>query len=479
VAFFPIDPEGKPDDRVRLELDDTLVLVLQNYEVSQRFLTVPSAFAARLGDGSTVVELITSYPPNSTYALYVGDVPQHTGILDGYSTDDSGGGTVVTFTGRDYLAPMHDAHAIVDKSFGNVTYRELAETCLELSGIVEYTLFPSNDANRLVQGGIGQGNTKKPLTTERVGVTVVAAGGTSNLPGSPAFEQAEAKARAASKATGESITVVVGAPTSVDDQIAAAVKAAATKNRSTGSTDKKLQIKAGETFYGFFKKECDRAGLFIFAAVAPNTFVLTEPNAKQAPRYRLRRQRGLDRNAVNILSHRHKNDTSQRHAKYVVHGRGGSGKGGREKVRGEFVDDEMVTLGFSKPWAKEDQDAKSTAQAEYYARRACAEARRQGWELVYVVEGHSAVSLVGGGRAVWAVDTIVDVQDDELGIYGPHWIEGVTFRGTKEGTTTEITLMRPEDLVFGEGEFLAPKVKKKRGGRRRRTAVFTPDTEET
>jgi prophage tail gpP-like protein len=475
VAFFPIDPDGKPNDRVRLELDDTLALMLQNYEVSQRFLTVPSAFAARLGDGSTVIEVITSYPPNTKYALYVGDVPQHTGIIDGYSTDDGGGGTVVTFMGRDYLAPMHDAHAIVDKSFGDLTYRELVETCLELSGITEYTLFPSNDANRLVQGGLGPSNTKKPISTERVGVTVVAAGGTNNLPGSPAFEQAQAKAKAASKAIGESITVVVGGPTSVDDQIAAAVKAAATKNRATSSTAKKLQIKVGETFYGFLKKECDRAGLFLFAAVEPNTFVLTEPNAKQAPRYQLRRTRSLNRNEVNVLSHRHKNDTAQRHAKYVVHGRGGGGKGGREKVRGEFIDEEMVALGFSKAWAREDQDAKSSAQAEYYARRACAEARRQGWELVYTVEGHSAVSLVGGGRAVWAVDTVVDVRDDELGIYGPHWIEGVTFRGTKDGTTTELTLMRPEDLVFGEGQFLAPKAAKKRGGRRRTTAVLSSD----
>jgi prophage tail gpP-like protein len=57
-------------------------------------------------------------------------------------------------------------------------------------------------------------------------------------------------------------------------------------------------------------------------------------------------------------------------------------------------------------------------------------------------------------RAVWAPDTVVRVLDDEHGISGDFWIEGVTFRGSSShGTTTELTLMRPEDLVFGEGEF--------------------------
>ena len=468
MAFFPLNEDGKPDDRVRLELDDTLVITLQSYVVSQQFLTVPSAFSATIGDGDSVIELITSYPPKTPYRLLIGEVPQHTGELDGAAADGGGEGTVVNLNGRDGLALLHDAHATADKGFGNLSYADLASACIDGAGYGEYTLFTSNDANRRVQGGLSSSTqvaAPKNPDGARVGATVVAAGGVD--PNGPEAKLAQQQANAAAKLTGQSITVVLGAPTSITDQIASQTAAFNRKTTSAKSTAKKLQIKLGDTWYGFFKKEADRAGLFIFAGVDKDLFVLTEPNAKQKPTYRLYRKRGLDRNEVNVLSHKHHNRTEGRHARYIVVGRGGSGKGGREKVRGEFVDQEMVDFGYVKPWAKEDAEAKSAAQCEFYARRACAEARRQGWELVYTVEGHTAPSLVGNGRAVWAIDTIVDVQDDELGIYGPHWIEGVALRGGPSGTTTEITLMRPEDLVFGEGVFLAPKVPKKKGGRRR------------
>jgi hypothetical protein len=40
--------------------------------------------------------------------------------------------------------------------------------------------------------------------------------------------------------------------------------------------------------------------------------------------------------------------------------------------------------------------------------------------------------------------------DDEYGIRGNFWIEGVEPRRDGSGTTTTLTLMRPEDLVFGD-----------------------------
>ena len=52
-----------------------------------------------------------------------------------------------------------------------------------------------------------------------------------------------------------------------------------------------------------------------------------------------------------------------------------------------------------------------------------------------------------GVRAVWTPNTVVDVQDEEFGLFGPWYLSSVTMRRGPE-TTTELTLMRPEDCVF-------------------------------
>ena len=68
--------------------------------------------------------------------------------------------------------------------------------------------------------------------------------------------------------------------------------------------------------------------------------------------------------------------------------------------------------------------------------------------LSYTLAGHTTPRIGGRDRVVWAVDTVVEVDDQELGIAGTFWIEAVEFSRGPE-TNTTITLMRPGDLVFG------------------------------
>ena len=123
----------------------------------------------------------------------------------------------------------------------------------------------------------------------------------------------------------------------------------------------------------------------------------------------------------------------------------------------------MIGLGLGwKHFCKEDKEAKSKAQAQYIARRWAADARRKHWNLIYTVKGHSAPWLQGTGRAVWDIDTVVRVYDDTLQIYGDFWIESVVFRCGPDGTYTDLRLRRPEDLIYGDGEFYAGPAAKKR-----------------
>lgn len=426
MADFGIDAEGGIDDRIRIQLGDDEIRIVETYEVSQRVFTQPAAFAIRIGHGGTTKALTDRFPPNTRYRLFVGSVLQHSGRTDGFAPADAGGATELNLPGRCGLAPLHDVHAVADQSFGSISYRELTKRCLEAAGIRDFTLSISNEADRRIRAGVPVRTTRP---TSRVVVTIVS---------SPFEDPLVTKARLA-------------------EALAAEKKKVANENlvaQYSGPkppSSKALKIKTGKTWYSFLHTELERAGLFLFSGVGEGSFILAQPHANQAPTYRLVRQRGTSINAVNVLKATHRNVTTGRHAEYVIYGRGGGGKAGRTKTIGTFIDEEMRSWGFTKTFAAVDDDAKSVAQAEHLARCKCAAARRAGWELVYTVRGHTAPSRVGGGRAVWTPDTIVEVIDDEYGISGLFWIEGVTFRGGPQGRTTELALTRPSDLVFGDG----------------------------
>ena len=90
-------------------------------------------------------------------------------------------------------------------------------------------------------------------------------------------------------------------------------------------------------------------------------------------------------------------------------------------------------------------------QAEYLARRKAAEDRRNGWELTYTLRGHTW-PLIGeeGKSGILAIDTVFEVFDEEYEISGLFWCAQVTHRDEGQGKRTEITLMRPADLLYGD-----------------------------
>lgn len=220
---------------------------------------------------------------------------------------------------------------------------------------------------------------------------------------------------------------------------------------ATAPSAKQLRTRIGERWYEFLKRELDRAGLFLWTA-ADGSYVLSAPNANQPPIYKIIRQRGQTRNAVNVEVARYRNATEGRYSHAIVYGKGGGKKAGRTKYKGEFDDPEMIAWGFNRPLVLRDVNVSNSAQAEFYARRKLAETRRAGWNLTYSAAGHTIPSLLTGERAVWAVDTVVSVVDEELGLSGDYYVEQVVFR-RNPATTTEITLMRPDDLLFGASEF--------------------------
>lgn len=404
------------DDKVTLTLGGEQVLIATSYSIQQSVLKQPAEFSIRLGRGSTnpdpnkgptVAELIRKYPPNTPFQLRINDNLRMTGKTDGYRASAAGNSaTELTIFGRDGLAPLHDAHIDREISFNDATYKSLVETVFKEVGLDPSKIVASNTANRKLQVGI---NVRELLPVQTVDEMLFG--------------------------KGEGVTA----------------KAAHSV----------LQTKPGDRWMDYLRKQLDRAGLFLWAA-ADGTFVLSAPNQNIYPSYRIVRRRGQAHNEVNVIHADFLNDTRPRYTFAVVYGKGGGKAKGRTHSKGDSTDDEMLnTYGFGKAFDGSDINSRSlvvrdahchnAAQAAYLAQRKLAEGRRHGFQLVYTMSGLSTPGL-GGDRAIWTPDTLVDVVDDEFGINSTFWIEAVDFQRQPQ-TQTTIHLMRTFDIVFGTPDF--------------------------
>jgi prophage tail gpP-like protein len=470
VTLFSISPSGAVDDLVRLDLAGQTCRIVETYEVKLSFTTQPAAFSVTIGSGETAAVLKRRFPARTPFALYVGDVLQMSGRTDGYTASDGSGATTLQIRGRDQLAPLIDADAEADRSFSGMSWTQVVTEQMTAAGIDEFTLFGDNAANRSSVAGVPLGGggisaaalRASAVTAELKRIKTSLDEKTIELKGTAGPTLAIAEPGKPTQLVRQGITVVE-TPNAVPEQTPVA---------PSPSKDKALKIKAGEQRYSWLKTHLAKAGLFLFSAAGENTFVLAQPNTNQRPAARLLRQRGgtPDGNtqvqgnarataalAVNVLRVRHRNETTGRHTRYVVHGRGGAGASGRGSLRGEFIDEEMLALGFPLSLVKVEtiDSVKSDKQANYEARRLCMNARREGWEYIVTVQGHSAPSLTRPGeRVVWTVDTVVETLDDELDVKMDLWVGDVTFRRGADGTTSELSLHRPGDLLFGDAEYL-------------------------
>lgn len=389
---FTSDDLGAVNDKVTLRLNGEELLVAESYDVRMSFFRQPSVFALRTGWGGTTQDLLRRYPPNSPFELHIGGRKQFTGRIYGVNCEQSTGATEVTFHGRDDLAPLHDAYAVKDVSYDNQTYVEMLTSVLTQAGYGDYTLLFDDTANR----------------TARTGVT--ASGGGRLAFGRPRANRPQKKAG---------------------------------------------QLKAGEKLYDFYRKQIDRGGLFLLAGIADNdvpTLILTEPVTDTPPMYRILRRRGQLRNQVNVTQASFQNDGAKRYVEYVVHGRATDQKTGQKPVLGSFLDEAMLAAGFPRErvFVIRDDTVSTSEQADNLAWRTRSEHRREGRVLNYSVSGHSVPALTGrtsNDRAAWAVNTIVEVVDEEFGLQENMWITDVQFQRDAGGTRTNLTMVSAEDWV--------------------------------
>lgn len=393
---------GEDHDVVSLTLNDEVIIRSTQFSIARSITTQPNAFAMDIGTGEEAKALMKRFKPGTPFKVAIDDAVQFTGITDGYQTRQSGSATSFGLRGRDNMALLIGAKAREDKSFSDITYSELVEQVLKLAAPGRaWVLYNTNDANR-------KATTKSQIA---VGETVTEAnniqiGELEN--GEPVFGQ----------------TTFTG----------------------PSQQSRKLRVKAGQEWYGWLKGELDRAGLMLWAEAEGN-FVLAAPDTQQPPIARIYRKRGTPSSLVTVYDAAHRNEVTGRFSECIVHMRRGGGKEARAKGFASYVDQEIVDLKIDRPLVITDTKCKTLAQAEAMARRKIAESRRQGWSLNYEVAGFSQMGIEGR-RVIWAPDTVVEVDDDELDLHGSFWVEAVNM-GRNPNSSTKLNLMRLEDVIYG------------------------------
>lgn len=394
------------DDVVKIRLgwaSDNTLLICSRYEVRLGIFDQPSSFSFQVGDGNTASTILSKYPKGTPFQLLVNDQPQFSGYTDGYEAGDEGGPTEIEFLGRDVLAAICDTEIEKEESFEANTHLELVRLAIARVKLLKPfeldapSVISSNSANR------------RRLTGTNVS----------------AFE---------------------------DDSEAALLQTAG----STGDTYKVLRTRLGEKLVNLTRRHLDAAGLFMWASAAGD-IVVGVPNHKQPALWRLVRQRG-DRPTSNVLGSRLRDSYKERFSEVVIFGKTTGHKYARTTIHGAYTDDELVNAGITKIRVLRDVNVTSIAHAEHIAKRELAASRRHAFHFTYTVSGHSAPCLLTNGqtRAVFAPDTVVEVVDEEYGINGPMWIEQVVHRRNPY-TSTTITMLSPDTLIFGDDAFPVPR----------------------
>lgn len=425
------------EDVVALILNGEHIEIAKEYDISIAFLQVPNAGSITIGSGSTFVDLARRYPKGTTCALQINGVTQFMGRTDGFRRT-RGDATEMALVFRDALALFVKDKIQHDRTFNNITFDELTKEAFKSAGYEGISLVYSAAAHRAAVAGTPILETAQVTKKILIDLNQIRGLDTSGVP------------------KGADLNYQ---PLDIDPTI----EITETVTKCTGfKAEKPIQWKAGTPHYDALNKELARAGIFLRAGVDPegqdpNVFLLSEPNATQAPAFGLARILGdaVPDNHVSVLPPAIDDIATGRHSHYIVRGRTGGGADGRQQIEAVFVDEEMAAIETSHEVII-DESAKTLSQAQFIARRACATARRMCRCFTYTVPNRHTLPLLADPRrrAIPNPDMVVALRDDEHGMEGLFWIERVRFRRSMStGTNTDITLMCPEDLVFGDGQY--------------------------
>lgn len=211
---------------------------------------------------------------------------------------------------------------------------------------------------------------------------------------------------------------------------------------------------AGETVIQFLQRHAVRFGLLIWAT-ADGKVVFGRPNYDQPTIARLTCRRGKAGVANNVKSIKRRLSVKHRASEINVYGHSFGHDQLASPTHAVVYDEEMLALGLYRPLTVHDNNARDGQQALSRAR----------FELSKRLQTADVVSVTVAGYAtengaIWAIDTLVDVDWDGGDVHEPMYVAKRTFtRSRSGGSETHLELIRKGSITVGDVSTYVPRTK--------------------
>lgn len=428
----------------------------KSYSYNSEFLTPTDGWSFTFGDDETSDEILRQVEVGQRLTLRVNGVVQGDGYIDDVDARASRRGFEVTISGRDLLAPVIDSHIEPSQTFkAGMTLADILLAIFKPFGFTEFAL--DNDANRDALKGSKRG-TKVTKGGKKKGPRPLKSFVQHQLKPYPCEGAFAFAARLAQRhglwiwLGADNKTIIVATPDFEQEPSARIVRRRGTAGiantvldgtvRRSLSDQPSCIVATGRGGGG----ENPRSGMRVIAingiVRADTEAVLSRFKGGVAvDHFESNRKIAEGAKTVAPIAPLNDRDFDMRDDPYIV------------PILKRYPGAKVVVVGQNfatrylvaqaRPIYLQDDESTTLDQIEYFARREIALRQRKSFEANYTVQGH-----VADGQA-WTVDTIVDVQDDVLGIHEPLYVLGRTLHKTRGGgTTTDLHLIRPGTLVF-------------------------------
>lgn len=203
---------------------------------------------------------------------------------------------------------------------------------------------------------------------------------------------------------------------------------------------KDAKPKDNEGAFSYLSRIFQHHGYWLWSSYDGEYVVIAGPEYDQKPSYNLTLVPGS--NKTNIETATSETNVQDVPSHVAVRGNDSS-RGQKSSIKG------LAAFPYArrfKPVYLTDSNATTTEKAERIAQLFLAKKQKDFFHYDCTVTGHIGTGPSGEGR--WEVNTIANIHDTVTGVDGPMWIEAVTFKQSRSGSTTDLKLIPVGTLLF-------------------------------